>query len=307
MTSKKRVLDIEQVLEWLFRDQLPRRRDEGDDHRPGFPSVSPMFRHADLGGRIDSWAREPGHPLAMGEIHPDALIVEQAVLALEKFIDHDYVAAAELAGDDLGIATGLDESVDQAAAMARAGRAIVTLVVVNAKLNRRPIFSLPTAGPKNLGNGKPQVVREETRRWPKLAGGEAVETILVPAPMKDAARGYPDGAFCPVVYDPDAQEMLLERAEYAVWWAALHYLASELEGKLETISVLSPSAPQRPWVGELDLGKPSRIFACQRQAAAKSTPESAAHRRSFVERRPLRRGGHSATRSIPRTAVARAA
>lgn len=33
-----------------------------------------------------------------------------------------------------------------------------------------------------------------------------------------------------------------------------------LTGKLATIAVLAPSAPQRPWAGDREAGKPARIF-----------------------------------------------
>jgi hypothetical protein len=74
------VLDIEEVLRWTYRDELPKQRHDRDSG-PG-PYVSPMFRLCAHGGPIDNWSREPGMPLALGEPHPDALAVAEAVKEL---------------------------------------------------------------------------------------------------------------------------------------------------------------------------------------------------------------------------------
>jgi hypothetical protein len=59
----RRVLDIEDAPRWAFRDELPKRAAGGA--LAAGSTVSPMFRYADLGGRIDDWSREPGFPAAL--------------------------------------------------------------------------------------------------------------------------------------------------------------------------------------------------------------------------------------------------
>ncbi len=57
---------------------------------------------------------------------------------------------------------------------------------------------------------------------------------------------YPRGAYCAIEWD-DPKSIVIERAEYAAWWAGLDLLAHELSGKLASIAVLPPAAAQRPW------------------------------------------------------------
>jgi hypothetical protein len=73
--------------------------------------------------------------------------------------------------------------------------------------------------------------------------------------------GWPIGSYCPLAWEPKPEEIVRDRAEYAVWRAALDVLAHELAGgALASIAVLTASAPWRPWAGEVDLGKPPALF-----------------------------------------------
>ncbi|WP_187273073.1 hypothetical protein [Methylobacterium sp. WL69] len=121
--STKRPLDIEEVLTWCFRHELPKRRDDDRGPRLGFSSISPMFRMADLGVRVENFSREPGMPAALGEPHPDALIVEAAVLELARFADHRFEG-------DLGLTPFLPPGLDDVAAMARAMQQLVATVAL---------------------------------------------------------------------------------------------------------------------------------------------------------------------------------
>ena len=105
-TPNKRVMDIEDVLRWAFVDELPKRReDDGSFRMREFPSVCPMFAMAQHGGRIENFTREPGFPAAMGEPHPDALIVEAAVLGLSRFAEHRFDGDLGL-GEDRYLGSG---------------------------------------------------------------------------------------------------------------------------------------------------------------------------------------------------------
>src|SRR5213080_1009856 len=76
------VFDIEKALQWACRDELPKRKPDHSRAPGAWPSVSPMFSLAALGGRVDNWSREPGFPAALGDPHPDALALEAALLAI---------------------------------------------------------------------------------------------------------------------------------------------------------------------------------------------------------------------------------
>src|SRR4051794_30922091 len=85
----KKPLDIEDVLIWSVRDEYPKLRDRKGSWLPAidYPSVTPMFRQVSLGGPIDNWHQEPGYPLAAGDPHPDAVVVFEAIKALEQHRD----------------------------------------------------------------------------------------------------------------------------------------------------------------------------------------------------------------------------
>ena len=68
---------------------------------------------------------------------------------------------------------------------------------------------------------------------------------------------YPAGAYGIVEFTPAPQELVNERAEYAVWRASLVWLAAALSGALKSRAALPPRAAARPWMGERD-GEPVR-------------------------------------------------
>ncbi|MDB5579799.1 MAG: hypothetical protein JWR80_4975, partial [Bradyrhizobium sp.] len=48
----KRQVDIEKLLHWAFRDELPKKEMSWSSAS----GMSPMFRLADLGTRVDDWS-----------------------------------------------------------------------------------------------------------------------------------------------------------------------------------------------------------------------------------------------------------
>ena len=262
----KRVLDIEDVLRWTYRDELPKRRlDDGELRQREFPSVCPMFTMAQLGGRVENFSREPGFPAAMGEPHPDALLVEAAVKRLSRFAEHEFEG-------DLGLTTNLPPGQNQNAAMLRAMGQIVDTVRIMARLGHRPTFTRSPEPAAVVGvNGKVQV----------LIVRNGMETMC----GAEGRDRYPSGAFCQLVWDR-AETILLERADYAAWWAGLDLLAHELVGTLASISVLAPAAAQRPWSGEVDLSKPRRLLdSPSSRAKVRDQQETELARRLLAHRR----------------------
>lgn len=283
--STKRLLDIEEVLTWAFRHELPKRRDGDRGPRLGYAPVCPMFKHADLGTRVENFSREPGMPAALGDPHPDALAVEAAVTDLARFAEHRFSGS-------LGLLTYLPQDLDEHAAIAAAMEQVVGTVQVHARLGSRPTFaSSPIPAALVGSNGKPiiYILRTEMR-----AGADGImRPKLIEERTNAVAKDrYPKGAYCPLHWD-DVGAILRERAAYAAWWAAIDLLAHELAGKLDTIAVLAPAAAQRPWAGDVDQAKPKRIIASlRRPTAPHRTPEAPRARRSLDRGRrasPVRR------------------
>jgi len=285
-TPNKRVMDIEDVLRWAFTDELPKRReDDGSLRMREFPSVCPMFAMAQHGGRIENFTREPGFPAAMGEPHPDALIVEAAVLALSRFHEHRF-------DGDLGLAPDLPAGQDEQGPMAYAMSRLVDLVRIKARLGARPTFK---ASPEPAAvidkQGRPLVMILRTTMKTDAEGRLRPHHVeeKVGAEGKDR---YPRGAYCVLEWD-EPKSILMERAEYAAWWAGLDVLAHKLSGKLASIAVLPPAAAQRPWTGEADAAKPKRILdaPASRDRLRKHKVDHVvgyllAHRRKSTPRKP---------------------
>lgn len=289
----KRVMDVEDVISWAYREELPKRSRD----RQGEPcQVSPMFRLAQYGARIDCWHKEPGFPAIMGDPHPDALKVEAAVESLARFAEMPIEDGLDLAPDLA--AFGLDEH----AAMRHALRQVVSTVVAFAKLRKRPYWHDRTY-PMSMhtDGGRPRCYRWATMVDDTVTGGEVEYESLVPV---EPVRGvYPAGSHSPIRFDPDPKGMVGERAEYAAWWAALELLAADLSARLDTIAVLPPAAAQRPWINPAEAPKPVRIFADLsdrsriHRAQARETYE--AHR-ALGARRHISARSKDARRAAPR-------
>ncbi len=282
----KKLYDIEDALGWAVIELLRHER-EANGRFVGASTMSPMFRLllVGRGGRGSGYVPMGGPP------HRDALTIEAAILGLRRF------TAVEIAGR-CGLVDEIGLEVDELGAVRHALSTIVELVVIHAKTGRRPPAGLeqPEPKPSYAPNGRPRVL---IRTVIEDMGGMPYETEVA----SPATRGgsYRDGSFCPLVYEPDPQTIVAERAEYAVWHAALRILAEELRGKLDSISILPPSAPERPWLGERDSGKPavlqdlSAIFTRQeadraaterRQGKRRSRPATSSPARRIPE--PLR-------------------
>lgn len=243
--GRRRVLDIEDALQWCYRDELPKCRDEDGRYRSESAGISPMFRMVAFGARIDNWSREPGHPLAMGEPHPDALIIADAVAGLlpEQI---DITGYARRWGSD-PIRVDVEVIAEQAA------RSVVGLVMTRARMGVRPDHGADPEVERVLQNGSPVVYRKAQHTF-LLPSGEAVTAERdEPVPSANKRGGYyPEGSFGKIKFNPGRVAVFLERAEYSAWRRALEILAEQLAGKLASIEVRAPAAARRPWQGDSD-------------------------------------------------------
>lgn len=224
----KTAIDMEKLLQWAFRDELPkqpmRREALG---RPGWPAISPMFRLADLGTRVDEWTEEPGMPRALGDAHPDALTIEAAVLALADAAI-DWPATRPLMGPLGGLLA------DSEPTLSRLTIGLVGLVALHARMGTRPRWEQwPQPEPVIGRNGKPAVqFQDEAGR---LAEGRR-------------GRHYGPAARCPLRWFPSPREAAFARVEYSVWWQAVDTLADFLDGQLSDYKPLPPAAHPSPWM-----------------------------------------------------------
>ncbi len=115
------------------------------------------------------------------------------------------------------------------AALARGDPAAGRAVFFNALTGERPAWRCAAFASGRGTDG----------RWHRLGPGMALEGEVV---VED------DGAaWCPVRVYGGPATVALRRAEYAAWWRGLAALVVALEGRLNTIELVWPLAPRRPW------------------------------------------------------------
>ncbi len=211
----------------------------------GYPPMSPMF----AAGLSRAGAARGDPP------HADALVVEEALGRMRLGPEWEPEERAGLT-HGLGFPLAWREAARASLANAQ------NLALVHGRLASRPSVSRdpPSCGPKLGANGKPGVWRRE--RWAEQGFGDRMSERDVETPCAATRKGvYPAGAYGVLVWEPDPQAMVNERADYFAWRLALCWLASELEGALESRAALSPRAAARPWMGERDAAPVADPFA----------------------------------------------
>jgi hypothetical protein len=258
---------------------------------------------------------EPGFPAALGDPHPDSIIIELAVKHLASWAGYRF-------GDDRmdALTCGIPLSSDPGLVAIEAIAAMCGTVTINARMATRPKWSSETPTPRwTTGkNGVPKVLVDETflqviDRRGRVFYEPAREPLPPDAVFYRAAiaclatRGgvYREGSYCPILWRPDPVGLLRERAEHCAWHCALEILAAELEGQLSAIAVLSPAAAWAPWLRSHDPstsaqdihGQPPELFAGLREAPYRcETREQAAARRRTAQRRTLHEAQDTRTR-----------
>ena len=291
---RPRVIDIQDLLVWAYREELPKDRGLGGSGKGEPCAVSPMFAMGAFGTRVDYFHREPGFPSALGAPHPDALLVEAAVERLAAHAEQAVDEQLDLAPDFGAL------GVDEVHAVRRALAMMPAMVARCAKLQKSPFWTseiVPRA--MYAGNGRPMVVRREPQ-FSKALTGEEVEHEVIVQVTAEQKGSYAFGAYSPLQYEPDPQSVVDERAEYLVWWGALNALAAELADKLATFSVRPPSARQRPWTNEAVLGHtPRRLDDISDRVPSQEQRAIAAAHRQLGLRRARGERGAAARRGVP--------
>jgi hypothetical protein len=259
--------------------------------------------------------REPGFPAAMGDPHPDSILIEAAVKHLADWEGYCFgdnrmnALTCDLPLDPWSTAVDGFIHLDPVGAATEAIAAMAGTITVNARMASRPRWSIdrPKSSWVSGPNGKPKVLIDETFLQKFDPKGMFYEPTQDPEPRAITfvktmscrsvrANLYRPGTYCPLAWRPDPVRLLSERAEHCAWHAALEILSAELEGQLEAIAVLSPAARWAPWLspegfskGPEDIhGQPPELFAGLREAPYRcQTREQAAVRRRAAQRRSL--------------------
>ena len=209
-----REIEIERLVQWAYRDELPKR---------GIGTLANRWDnvndYGERGGvRIDD---EPGFPAALGVPHLDAVTIEGAVNGLNDQVGLDWREYRELLlGDVIGIAPLEDQL---------SGRVFSesALVATFARMGETPLW-------------------RGQRPLPNAVTKKGVVMLVGHCEGKDR---YSRGSHCLVKYQPPVEMVAFRRAEYLVWHDGLVRLAGILRAwTLRDYVALPPKAPKLPWL-----------------------------------------------------------
>ncbi|WP_238295999.1 hypothetical protein [Methylobacterium soli] len=179
-------------------------------------------------------------PLALGECHPDAEVIEAEIRDLD-------VEALDLAPYQIGHGLRPHCEVERIGRLVRRD-AIAWLITFAKKGGRPDIGEHVTCEPALSANGKVTVWRTvSTPCGTDLHGQPLFITSDEVAVSKGDLRDV--GLFCALHWTRNADDVAEDRARYAVWHAALTYLAGRLP-ELRSVEVRAPLAPATPWISQ---------------------------------------------------------
>lgn len=254
-------VDIEDLLVWAYRDELPKAQAEGGSFGPAAHGHAweGVAEVGVLGEIVDNrWGVVPDRG-ATSDPHPDAVLVGEAVEALgaltldvpEGWWPFDDMASPQEWGD-LGaaaVSSVLDYvSVTDADGARRFKMSPAWLVRRAAIMRDCPGWEVDEVPVRRLVRTRTGQNAWFVRRTIPDAAGGWIE-VEQDGFNHSRRRPYP-GAYQRWELAPSPHEVGIERAEYEVWHAALCLLADDLADKLAGRFVLPPRRPSRPWVTE---------------------------------------------------------
>ena len=263
----KKPIDIEKLLQWALRDELPKGSAVTDDIGG---IIARRFRCRTSGGIAASLGRSPpGAPVGMGFVpgspHEDALTVGDAVHTLADFARFtDRAEVLPLFGDLAGIA---GDAVDAILAASFSPRSLAISMAMQSSRPRWE-FSHPVPHQQFLPStgGRPRALVHGTD-----ADGDTayIEPRRGRAALRDGLYDYAMSPRSPLNWgSPSMITVGHARAEYIAWHGALVYLAVQLAGKLAEYEPQPPAVRQMPWItGQtparrvLSDGKPAMTLA----------------------------------------------
>ncbi len=240
MTDQRRQIDVETLLRWAYRDELPKKFTSSAEG-----IWAQIEQHGHFG--VDTYRGSPQRYFNFGLPHPDAIVIEKAVARLEDS-PLDWEADAEdILGDlfnlwkppipsakparrvsEIGWGKGpfrVHERVEPSRLVCEVILRPAALVTMHARMGTRPDWF----------DGWPKPEQVPADRGPNAK-------IIGECWGKNA---YSAGSNCPLAWDPSITSIAEDRADYLAWWRGLAHLADTLE--LSGHIVLPPTAPEMPW------------------------------------------------------------
>lgn len=281
-------IDIEKLVQWALRDELPKGRPVSADigfaiGRKSVQRPFSMARSLNRVAEVDAFGFVPGAP------HEDALIVADAIAALSTSVPiASEQDARHLFGDLAAIAEPILPTLMVSRFNAQA------LVTSCASMGKRPPwqFEAPTPfqmfSPFKDSNG---AVRERPLVYGVDADGDLV--ALLPnrgrAAKRDGMYNFAYEPRSPLNWQGPSMLHLGEcRAEYVAWRAALGALALDLAGKLKEFEPVAPGVAALPWVtGEAPV---SRVVGTRDLSGGSAGLPLAPHREAKLRPLPRRAG-----------------
>ena len=232
--SGRKPIDIEKLLQWAYRQELPKLQFLGaglSGRWSGFALLGTRVQHE--GGGTFYGCLDVGPP------DPDAGVVHEAVKELDSL-------KADWNEDPRVLLSDMSEGVQAEAAAALTGYRVQRseLVMRFARMGMRPDWRAeePELRPVLAKNNRPAWF---ARKRVKIKAGGWMEAEV---------NGYDDkrcrpmeGAYRKYYFDPDPRLAVDLRADYANWHASLVWLREELLGRLEMWEPTGPVAAERPW------------------------------------------------------------
>lgn len=281
----RRKMTLSEALKWAWGDELPK---EPAIERPaGFGSLGAwgaIARFGELNSVID---RQPNRygciPFDQADFpHPDAVRIAEAVKDLDDLVvdlPDGWHPMPEIAAIDVGLAgLALADTLRKVTVTTEAGeirfkvspgviivRHAILGLVPNWRLDEIPVIRHVVGA-----NGREKwFVKRETRsiagRNPDGTDRVVTENVEVDGWSTSKQRPV-HGAYRKPYLDPDPVPVMVARAEYEIFCAAMATLAADLADRLETISIVADDWPACPWIdGETRLPSAGRILADLRQ------------------------------------------
>ncbi|VFU07919.1 hypothetical protein [Methylocella tundrae] len=254
--AKKRV-EVEALLRWAYRDELPKEQAPGGAIVPGFRAGwGGVSKFGDYLTVIDEaglnrWGVVPIAG-AESEPHPDALAIAAAVAALDGLelgLPEDWSPFSDLG--DMGV-------LGEAAVAATVDRLTVRDADGARRLRTPPsrlIFKFAIMGGCPVWKAdKPEVRIVSAHGKPKWFVRKMITTSVSDTPYEVEADGYSQTAKRPVAgayqkryLDPCPVDAGVARGEYEIWRFAMDVLTDDLRGMLSEHEVLASPRAIRPW------------------------------------------------------------
>lgn len=243
----KKPIDIEKLLQWALRDELPKGRPVSADvgYVIGRRHSRRPFSVAQAGvlPQVDSFGFVPGSP------HEDAEVVASAIERIDAVARFDSrLQVTPLFGDLASIAG------DAYAALMRATFNPQALIVSHGIMGTRPRWQSAAPRPYQMKYEFRDKAGSLRTRGVVYGTDDSGDVVML-APNRGRAamtRGLYDLAMAPrspLLWDnPSVLQIGHARAEYVAWHSALVALSAGLTGRLAEFEPTPPLAAATPWI-----------------------------------------------------------